>query len=206
MAVVLFGLRVERGGRREQFLIRRLCRVQPFRARRDHDRHQTLGGRLGSNHDRELRRRIRQVVRGLFRRLDAKRRPDDRGVLAAAFAGDVRLEGVVPVAVLPAQRRRPHGLQIGPELHHDFERFRRLDVEQHERALFVDRHQPRRVHRERGVGVPNARRFGTNVHGTGETGAGDRIGVLGHPERQPEIVQHLERVDPRLEAPVLAAE
>ena len=167
-AVVRGRLPVELLGRGQQRRVGLPRRVELLDARRDDDRHEALRRHLRRDADRELRRRVRQVVRRLLGRRQPERRADERRVLAAALADDVRLERVVPVAVLPAERGRPHRLQVGPELHVDGQRLGRRHVEQHEAARLVERHEPRGVHGERRVRVPHRHGFRPDVHGRGE--------------------------------------
>ncbi len=201
--VVRRRLAVQCLARAEQRLVGGLCALQPVEAGRDDNRHEAPRGRLGRNRDGELRRRVRQVVGRLLGRIEGEGRADHRRMLAARFAEDVRLLALVPVAVLAAERGRPHGLQVGPEFHHHLQRLRRGHVEQDERALAVERHQPHRVDRERGVRVPHHAGLRAYVDPCGEVYARDWLRVVGRAERQAEVVQDLQRVDPRLEAAVL---
>ena len=148
-----FGVGGGRSG--EQRRVDLLRGVEFLDASGNHDRYEAASGHLGRDADRELRRSVGQVVSRLFGRREAERRSDERRVLAAAFANHVRLQRVVPVAILAAECGRPHRFQVGPELHVDRDRLRRGDVEQHEAARLVERHEPRGIDGEARVCVAN---------------------------------------------------
>ena len=133
-------------------------------------------------------------------------RADDAGKPAGLFGERVDVRVGVPATVAGHRRRGPHQPEPRPERRGDRQRQRAVDVEQHHDPGLVDRREHDLPHRERRVRVDERGRLGTDVNRGHDVAAVDVERVALEPERQREVVDDLERIDPRFERAVLVPE
>ena len=152
----------------------------------------------------------RHVLRLLLVRHD-REIPGARGAehadeAPALLAQDVGPRLLVPLQVRRHQPARPHQPEPGPEAADHGHGERALDVEQYREPRLLDRSEEDRAHREGRVRVDEHRGLGPYFHAREHVLAFDLDRVVLQPEGEREVVDELQRVDPRLERAALVAE
>ena len=173
----------------------------------DHDRNPTGAQEFGCDLDDEA---VRHVARFFLirhhRHVARVRAADDAGVPAGFLAEGVDVLGRVPADCAGHRCRRPHQPQPRTKRRGDRQGQDALDVEEQNDGLLVDRREHDLLHPKRGMRVGERRRFGTHTNRRHDVAAVNLERVSFEPERQREVVEDFQRIDPRFDRSVLVAE
>ncbi len=181
-------------------------RVTGLGARRDGDRDEFVADARRVHMDRHRGRSLRDPVRGQGLAVRGPRRPDDRVVLLQALTQDECPVPRVPEDVLASERRGPHVLERGLELHQYVQGLEGPDVQEHQDARLVAGREDRLLHRERRVAVRDGGALGAHLDPARNVLAGERLPVLRDLEPQLEIGGHFQGMHPELGRSGLRAE
>ena len=155
--------------------------------------------------DDQLGWRRGEHVRRHIRRLGHCRRPKEGVDRLLPLGEEEGARLLLPDQVLAAEPGGPGIVDVGGKAGDDLERADRVDLEQDDDGWLIEGDEDVLAHGELFVAVLDRHPFGALDHRSCDAPPGDRLGVLGHPEREFEVMEPLDRPRPELEAPVFSS-